>query len=211
MKVWAWTSNFGFGRISLIWGDKLLMIFWKEISSTLQGRAWFHSSNHITLVNYLDSMGSLWRYICSQELVRMRGIKSMQVYSWKRMECTSGLARFIEFNFSDQHAICLNSRKREFEGSVTQTFVCRGRRGMWFGGGLAEPEVQSSLPESHPSCSLVHCAIWICATCWGRSRTVVVELDSSPPHLFLYLFYSSKSGNKQGLYRFRTPGSLHFI
>ena len=45
------------------------------------------------------------------------------------MECTSGLARFIEFNFSDQHAICLNSKKREFEGSVTQTFVCRGRRG----------------------------------------------------------------------------------
>ena len=45
------------------------------------------------------------------------------------MECTSGLARFIEFNFSDQHAICLNSRKREFEGSVAQTFVCRGRRG----------------------------------------------------------------------------------
>ena len=45
------------------------------------------------------------------------------------MECTSGLARFIEFNFSDQRAICLNSRKREFEGSVAQTFVCRGRRG----------------------------------------------------------------------------------
>ena len=88
LKVWAWTSNFGFGRISLIWGDKLLMILWKEIPSTLHGRAWFHSSNHITLVNYLDSMGSLWRYICSQELVRMRGIKSMQVYSWKRMECT---------------------------------------------------------------------------------------------------------------------------
>ena len=25
---------------------------------------------------------------CSQEQERMRGIKSMQVYSWKRMECT---------------------------------------------------------------------------------------------------------------------------
>ena len=31
--------------------------------------------------------------------------------------------RFIEFNFSDQHAICLNSRVREFEGSVVQTIV----------------------------------------------------------------------------------------
>ena len=37
--------------------------FWKEIPSTLQRRAWFRSSNHITLVNYLDSMGSLWRYM----------------------------------------------------------------------------------------------------------------------------------------------------
>ena len=32
--------------------------------------------------------------------------------------------RFVEFNFSDQHAICLNSRIREFEGSVAQTIVC---------------------------------------------------------------------------------------
>ena len=37
------------------------MIFLKEIPTTLQGRAWFRSSNHITLINYLDSMGSLCR------------------------------------------------------------------------------------------------------------------------------------------------------
>jgi len=53
----------------------------------------------------------------------------MQADSWKRMECTRGMARFIEFKFSDQQEICLNSRMREFEGSVAQTFVCRGRRG----------------------------------------------------------------------------------
>ena len=64
----------------------------------------------------LDSMGSLSSF-SSQEQGESQGIKSMQVYSWKRMECTRRLARFIEFNFSDQHAICLNSRKREFEGS----------------------------------------------------------------------------------------------
>ena len=63
----------------------------------------------------------------------MRGINSMQVYSWKHMECTCGLARFIEFNFSDQQRKSLNSRKREFEGSVAQTFVCRGRRGNCLG------------------------------------------------------------------------------
>ena len=39
------------------------IFLWIEIPSTLQGRAWFHSSNHITLVNYLDSMGSLWGYM----------------------------------------------------------------------------------------------------------------------------------------------------
>ena len=54
--------------------------FGKEISSTVQGRAWFRSSNHITLVNYLGSMGP-YEDICSQEQERMRGIKSMQVYS----------------------------------------------------------------------------------------------------------------------------------
>ena len=45
------------------------------------------------------------------------------------MECKSVLARFNEFSFSDKHAICLNSRIRELEGSVAQTIVCRGRRG----------------------------------------------------------------------------------
>ena len=53
----------------------------------------------------------------------------MQDYSWKRMECKSVLARFNEFSLSDKHAICLNSRIRELEGSVAQTIVCRGGRG----------------------------------------------------------------------------------
>ena len=53
----------------------------------------------------------------------------MQADSWKRMGCTRGMARFIEFKFGDQQKICLNSRMREFEGSVAQTFVCRGGRG----------------------------------------------------------------------------------
>ena len=53
----------------------------------------------------------------------------MQVYSSKHLEWTSGLARFIEFSYSDKHAICLNSRIRELESSVAQTIVCRGRRG----------------------------------------------------------------------------------
>ena len=31
----------------------------KKSQVLLQGRAWFHSSNHITLINYIESMGSL--------------------------------------------------------------------------------------------------------------------------------------------------------
>ena len=63
------------------------MSFFKEIPSTLQKRAWFRLSNHIALVNYLDSMGP-YEDICSQELERMQGIKSMQVQSLKLLECT---------------------------------------------------------------------------------------------------------------------------
>ena len=66
MKVWAWTSNFGFGRISLIWGDKLLMIFFLKRNPKYFARKSmvpFIQSYHITLVNYLDSMGSLWGYM----------------------------------------------------------------------------------------------------------------------------------------------------
>jgi hypothetical protein len=33
------------------------------------------------------------------------------------------LARFIEFNFNDQYEIFLNSRIKEFKGSVAQTIV----------------------------------------------------------------------------------------
>ena len=70
---------------------------------------------------------------------------------------------------------------------------------------------------NHPSLNLIHPVLQCVVPSefvqhvGGDLERVVVELDSSPPHLFLYLFYSSKSGNKQGLYRFRTPGSLHFI
>ena len=128
----------------------------------------------------------------------MWGIKSMQVYSWKCVECTRRLARFIEFNFSDQYAICLNSRKMEFKGSVAQTFVCRGRREeRWFEGGLAE------LRFNQPLLNLIH-PILLCVVpsefvqlVGGRSWT----LDSAPPYLFLYLFYSSKQKWKQT----RTP------
>ena len=65
----------------------------------------------------------------------------MQVYSWKHMECTIGLARFIEFSYSDKDAICLNSRIRELEGSVAQTIVCRGRRGNCLGLQRAGPSM----------------------------------------------------------------------
>ena len=75
----------------------------------------FIQSYHITLVNYLGSMDP-YEDRCSQEQEKMRGIKS--IYASLFMEAhgvhKANWHRFIEFTFSDQHAICLNSRKREF-------------------------------------------------------------------------------------------------
>ena len=105
------------------------MIFFEKKSQVLCKEE--HDSIH-PIISHQSITQKAWgpyEDICSQELERKQGIKSMQVYSWKRMECTIGLARFIEFSYSDKHAKCLNSRIRELEGSVAQTIVCRGRRG----------------------------------------------------------------------------------
>ena len=100
-RVLSWKSNFGLGRnFHKFEETSYWWFFLKETPITLHGRAWFCSSNHITFINYLDSMGP-YEDICSQELERKQWIKSMQVYSWKRMECTIGLARFIDFSYSD--------------------------------------------------------------------------------------------------------------
>ena len=48
--------------------------------------------NHITLINYLESMGSLYEFIF-HKIQRKQGIKSMQIYSWKHMECIKWLPR----------------------------------------------------------------------------------------------------------------------
>jgi hypothetical protein len=47
----------------------------------------------------------------------------MQANHRKGMFNMRRLARFIEFNFSDQHAICLNSRIRKLEVCVAPTIV----------------------------------------------------------------------------------------
>ena len=105
--------------------------FWKEIPSTLQGRAWLHSSNHTTLVNYLDSMWSLWGNMFTRTWKNARNKEYASLFMEAHGVHMANWHRLIEFNFSDQHAICLNSRVREFEGSVVQTIVWRGRRGSW--------------------------------------------------------------------------------
>ena len=94
----------------------------------------------------------------------------MQDYSWKRMECKSVLARFNEFSFSDKHAICLNSRIRELEGSVAQTIICRGIRGTCPGLQRAGPSMLCNMLGERSQKSL-HLLI----------------LRDLPPHLFLYL------------------------
>ena len=122
---------------------------------------------------------------------KMRGIKSMQADSWKRMECTRGMARFIEFKFSDQHAICLNSRVREFEGSVAHTFICRGRRGNC-------PSLQHARPSM------------LCNMLGEISRTslhLVILRDLPHTYSCTCFYLKGKQRWKQkGLYRFEHRG-----
>ena len=111
----------------------------------------------------------------------------MQDYSWKRMECKSVLARFNEFSFSDKHAICLNSRIRELEGSVAQTIVCRGRRGTCPGLQRAGPSMLCNMLGERSWTSLHLVILWdlphtYSCTCfyskekqwWKQTRTLLV-------------------------------------
>jgi hypothetical protein len=72
---------------------------------------------------------------------------------------------------------------------------------------------QSSLKPFVPSfCALDHSML--CNVLGGDLECVLVMLERSPPHLFLYLFYlikRNKSENKQGLYQSKTLGRLNFI
>ena len=104
--------------------------------------------------------------------------------------------RFIEFNFSDHHAICLNSRNREFEGSVAQTIVCWGRRG-------------------NCPCPQRAGLSMLCNMLGERSRTSLhLMILRNLPHTYSCTCFYSKEKQRwkqQGLYQFWTPGSLNFI
>ena len=62
------------------------MIFFKEIASTLQEE---HGHVHPIISHYSITQRAWGPYEnnCSQEVEKMQGIKSMQVYSWKCKEC----------------------------------------------------------------------------------------------------------------------------
>jgi hypothetical protein len=53
----------------------------------------------------------------------------------------------------------------------------------------------------------------VCATCWGDLKCVVVMLERSPPHLFLYLllFYRKNKKNRQGLYQLKYWRALSLL
>ena len=57
--------------------------------------------SHITLINYLESMGSLNEFLF-HKIQRKQGIKSMQIYSWKRIvgvypQVCSGISLAVRF------------------------------------------------------------------------------------------------------------------
>ena len=62
------------------------------------------------------------------------------------------MARFIEFKFSDQHAICLNSRVRELRVVLYKPSLKRKKRELReIRGGLVEPKVRPSFSGFHLS------------------------------------------------------------
>jgi len=80
--------------------------------------------------------------------------------------------------------------------------------------GLAKPGVQPILSKVIYSVLLCVRSFDVVQSVGGDLECVLVMLERSFPHLFLYLFYlikRNKSGNKQGLYQLKTLGSLNFI
>ena len=151
----------------------------------------------------------------------MRGIRSIQVYLWKRMECIRWVARFFEFNFSDQQINSIKLKKlgslREFVRDVLHipSLKRKKREPQEARGGFAEPKVQPSLLGFLLSCSLACWTVDDVQHVWGRDLECIWNwwFWEISPHLFLYmsLFKENKSGDKKGLYWFWTPGSLNFI
>ena len=141
-------------------------------------------------------MGSLWGYMFTRTWKNARNKEYASLFMEAHGVHMANWHRFIEFNFSDQHAICLNSRNREFEGSVAQTIICWGIRG---------------------NCPSPQCAglSMLCNMLGERSRTSLhlMILRNLPHTYFCTCFYSKEKQKwkQKGLYRFWTPGSLNFI
>ena len=90
----------------------------------------------------------------------MRGIRSIQVYLWKRMECIRWVAWFFEFNFRFQQ---INSIKLKNLGSLREfvrdvlhipSLKRKKREPQEARVGFAEPKARPSLLVFLMSCSL---------------------------------------------------------
>ena len=98
---------------------------------------------------------------------------------------------------------------REFEGSVAQTFICRGRRGerwfqRWFGwtrGSTILPWISSFLFFS------MWCHLNLCNMLGEILNDWLLSLRVLPHTYSCTCFIQeNKNGNKQGLYRFSNTG-----
>ena len=134
----------------------------------------------------------------------MWGIKSMQVYSWKCVECTRRLARFLEFSFSDQWRNSLNSRTLGVWGSlwgVSCTYHRwrrKKRETKGVSGGLVEPRVRPFLPGFLSSCSSACCIVDVVHHNWGRDLEQVCDwwFGEISPHTYSCTWLYSKEKQK---------------
>ena len=141
-------------------------------------------------------MGSLWGYMFTRTWKNARNKEYASLFMEAHGVHMANWHRFIEFNFSDQHAICLNSRNREFEGSVAQTIICWGRRG-----NCPSPQ-RAGLSML---CNMLGERSW-------KSLQLVILRDLPHTYSCTYFYIKGKQRWKQqGLCRFWTPWSLNFI
>ena len=209
--------------LALVWifinlrRQAIVDFFWKEIPSTLQGRTWFHTSNHIALVNYLDSMGSLWRLMFTRTRKNARnkeyGSLFMDMHRVHKVNWQGWLSLILVINMQyvwtqELGSLSVMLHKPSFveEGEGT-----KGSQ-RWFGRtrGLA---IHILVPSV-----LVFSVLdrRCCATCMGERPWISLHLVilRDLPHTYSCTCLYSKEKQKwkqEGTLPVLTPRSLKFI
>ena len=151
----------------------------------MQGKAWFHSSNHITF-NYLDSMGSLWIWVFTRTRENARNKEYANLFMKAHGVSGPSLHFYLEFKF---HIRIYSNGEMWVKDANQHDGWSRVVRAS---SGAADPGVRQYLLWSIRS--------YLGRVAWSWSIGVVQHVggvissefspcafERSPPQLFLYL------------------------